>query len=136
MYLSKSIYICKYESMHLCIVCVYVYKNVSKILTFLVIYYSACIKEIQKWPLYEVKEDILLFVLNTKLPLSDIWLLSYKQNSFGFFLKKFKLWIFSKKNKIIFLISQQPNIVKTLFCIQNKWQDNLKTIVVAFLQAE
>ena len=30
-------------------------------------------------------EDILPFVLNTKRPLSDIWLLSYEQNSLGVF---------------------------------------------------
>ena len=29
---------------------------------------------------YEVIEDILPFVLNTKWPLSNIWLLSYKKN--------------------------------------------------------
>ena len=30
---------------------------------------------------YEVIEDILPFVLNTKWPLSNIWLLRYKQNT-------------------------------------------------------
>ena len=43
------------------------------------------VKKLQQWSLYEVIEDILLIVLNTKQPLSDIWLLSYKQNSFGCF---------------------------------------------------
>ena len=41
------------------------------------------VKKLQQWSLYEVIEDILPFVLNTKRPLSDIWLQSYKQNSFG-----------------------------------------------------
>ena len=36
------------------------------------------VKKLQQWSLYEVIEDILPFVLNTKRPLSDIWLLSYK----------------------------------------------------------
>ena len=45
--------------------------------------------------LYEVIEDIITFVLNTKRPLSDIWLLRYKQNSFGCFWEKLKLWFFS-----------------------------------------
>ena len=36
-----------------------------------------------KWSLYEVIEDILPFVLNTKEPLSDTWLLRFKQNSFA-----------------------------------------------------
>ena len=62
------------------------------------------------WSLYEVIEDILPFVLNTKRSLSDIWPLSYKRNSFGCFLKKLKFWIFSKTPKNVFLISQQPNI--------------------------
>ena len=44
------------------------------------------VKKLQQWSLYEVIEDILPFVLNTKRPLSDIWLVSYKQNSFGCFL--------------------------------------------------
>ena len=43
---------------------------------------------LQQWSLYEVIEDILPFVLNTKRPLSDIWLLIYRQNTFGCFLKK------------------------------------------------
>ena len=43
------------------------------------------VKKLQQWSLYQVIEDILLFVLNTKRPLSDIWLLRYKQNSFGCF---------------------------------------------------
>ena len=46
------------------------------------------VKKLQQWSLYEVIEDILLFVLNTKRPLSDIWLQSYKQNSFGWFCEK------------------------------------------------
>ena len=43
------------------------------------------IKRLQQWSLYEVIENIVLFDLNTKRPLSDIWLLRYKQNSFGCF---------------------------------------------------
>ena len=39
------------------------------------------VKKLQHWSLYEVIEDILLFILNTKLPLSNIWLLSYEQNN-------------------------------------------------------
>ena len=43
-------------------------------------------------------EDILPFVLNTKRPLCDIWLLRYKQNSFGCFKKKltFRILLYSK----------------------------------------
>ena len=38
--------------------------------------------------LYKVVVDILPFVLNTKQPLSNILLLSYKQNSLGCFFYK------------------------------------------------
>jgi len=41
----------------------------------------------QRWFLYEVIEDVMPFVLNTKRPLSDIWLLSCGRRSFGCFLK-------------------------------------------------
>ena len=57
------------------------------------------VKMLQQWSLYEVIKDILPFILNIKRPLSDIWLLSYKQNSFGCFLKKLKLRFFSKTPK-------------------------------------
>ena len=40
-----------------------------------------------------MKEDILPLVLKTKWPLSDIRLLSYKQNSFGCFLTKVRISI-------------------------------------------
>ena len=73
------------------------------------------VKKLQQWSLYEVIEDILPFVLNTKRPLSDIWLVSYKQNSFGCFLKKWKFWIFLKTPKTVLLISQQPNIAQRPF---------------------
>ena len=46
------------------------------------------VKKLQQWSLYEVIEDILLFVFNTKQPLSNIWLLSYRQYIFGCFLNK------------------------------------------------
>ena len=62
----------------------------SRLLKFniLVALITQLVKKLQQWSLYEVIEDILPFVLNTKWPLSDIWLLSYKQNTFGCFLKK------------------------------------------------
>ena len=50
---------------------------------FLLLYYSAFKKKLQQWSLYEVIEEILPFVLNTKRPLSDIWLLTYKQKLTG-----------------------------------------------------
>ena len=46
-------------------------------------------------------EDIQPFVLNTKRPLSDNWLLSFKQNNFGC-LKKNRIPIFSKNTQNCF----------------------------------
>ena len=57
--------------------------------SFLLLYYSAGKKATAMVFIYEVIEDILPFVLNTKRPLSDIWLLRYKEDSFGCFHKKF-----------------------------------------------
>ena len=67
------------------------------------------VKKLQQWPLYEVKEDILPFVLNTKRLLSDIWLLRYKQNSFGCFRKNSEFRFFSKTPKTVLLITHQQN---------------------------
>ena len=47
-------------------------------------------------------ENFLPFVLNTKHPLSDIWLLSYEPNSFGCFFDKIKVLIFFKTPKNCF----------------------------------
>ena len=72
-----------------------------------------------------MKEDILPFVSNTKQPLSDIWLLSYKQSNLWYFLIKIKFCIYSKTPKTVLLISQQPNITQRPFCIINERQDIL-----------
>ena len=45
------------------------------------------VRKLHKWSLYEMIKDILPFVLNTKRPLGDIWLLRFKQNNFGCFWK-------------------------------------------------
>ena len=50
----------------------------------------------------KVIEDIMPFVLNTKWPLSDIWLLSYKQISFGCFLTIVRISILSKNTQNCF----------------------------------
>ena len=78
------------------------------------------IKRLQQWSLYEVIEDIRPFVLNTKRHLSNIWLLRYKQNSFGCFREKSQFQFFPKTPKIVLLIAQQPNITQRPFYIQNK----------------
>ena len=86
-------------------------------------------KRLRQWSLYEVIEDILPFVLNIKRPLSDIWLVSYKQNSFGCFLKTIKILNFSKTPKTVLLISQQPNIAQRPFYIQNNQHDILYHLI-------
>ena len=77
----------------------------SRLLIFniLVALITQLIKKLQQWSLYEVIKDILVFGLNTKRPLSDIWLLSYKPNSFECFLKKIMFRIFSKTPKLFCL---------------------------------
>ena len=64
---------------------------------------SQLVKKLQQWSLYEVIEDILSFVLNTKRPLSDIWLLRYKQNSFGCFQRNSEVRFFQKTLKLFCL---------------------------------
>ena len=51
---------------------------------------SQLVKKLLQQSLIQMIDDILPFVFNTKRPLSDIWLLSYEQNSFGCFMKKVK----------------------------------------------
>ena len=101
-----------------------VFSNFSKY-SFFCCFITQLVKKLQQRSLYKVIEDILPFVLNTKRPLSDIWLLSYKQNSFGCFLKKITFLIFPKTPKTVLLISQQLNIAQRPFCIQNERQDIL-----------
>ena len=81
-------------------------------------FFTQLINKLQQCSLCEWIKNILLFVLNTKQPLRDIWLLSYKKNSFQCVLKKSKFWIFSKTLKTVLLISQQPDVAQRLFCIQ------------------
>ena len=64
---------------------------------------------LQQWSLNDVMEGILPFVLNTKRPLSDNWLLSYKQTNFESFWIKLKLWFFSKTPKTVLFISHIYN---------------------------
>ena len=80
----------------------------SRLLIFniLVALITQLIKKLQQWSLYEVMEDILPIVLNTKRPLSDIWLLRYKQNSFGCFQRNSEVTFFSKTPKTVLLITQ------------------------------
>ena len=78
-----------------------VFSNFSKY-SFLC-FITQLVKKLQRWSLYEVIEDILPFVLNTKRPLSDIWLLRYKQNSFGCFQENSECNFFKKHPKLFCL---------------------------------
>ena len=62
-----------------------------------------------QWSLYEVS--------NTKSPLRLILLLRCKQNSLG---KIRKIMILIEIDRIVWLLSQWPNIPQWPFCIQNK----------------
>ena len=57
------------------------------------------VKNLRQGSLYDVIKNILTFILNAKQPLSDIWLLSFEQISFGVFLKTFKFRFFQKHQK-------------------------------------
>ena len=82
-------------------------------------------------------EDILPFVLNTKRPLSDIWLLRYKQNSFG---------CFQRNSEIKFFLKTPKTVQATKCCSEAvlyskqlagyPLSPHIKTIAVAFLPAE
>ena len=99
------------------------------------------VKMLQQWSLYNVIEDILPFVLNTKRPLSDIWLLSYKQNSFGCYSKTFSFWSFIENTQNCFAyISATKYRTETVLYSKRTpgypLSHHIKTIAVAFLPAE
>ena len=71
--------------------------------SFLCCFITQFMKKLYQWSLYEVIEDILPFVLNTKRPLSYIWLLRYNQNSFGCFRKNSECNFFKKTPKTVLL---------------------------------
>ena len=76
---------------------------------------SQLVKKLQQWSSDEVIEDILPFVLNTKRPLSDIWLLRYKQNNFGCFRKKLKFYFFRKHPKLFCLYLSNQILLRGCF---------------------
>ena len=84
---------------------------------------SQLVKKLHQLSLYEGLKDILTFVFNTKWHLSDIWLLRYKQNSFGCFRKTSEFKFFQKTPKTVFRITQQLNVAQRPHCIQNERQD-------------
>ena len=67
-----------------------------------VFFITHLIKKLKQWSFYEEIEDILLFIFNTNRHLSDIWLLTYKQNSFGCFFDKNEILTFFKNTQNCF----------------------------------
>ena len=62
------------------------------------------VKKLQQWSFYEVIEDILPFVFDTKRVLSDNWLLRYKKNRFGSFQKNSEFQSIQKKHPKLFCL--------------------------------
>ena len=99
------------------------------------------VKKLQQWSLYEVIENILSFVLNTKRSLSDIWLVRYKQNSFGCFLKHSAFQILSKNTQNCFAHNsatkyRSENVLYSKRTAGYLLIPHIKAIAVPFLQAE
>ena len=78
------------------------------------------VKMLQLWSLYDVIEDTLPFVLNTKRPLSDIWLMRYKQNSFRCFQKNSEVKCFRKTPKTLLLITQRNKFTNRFFLLKTE----------------
>ena len=102
---------------------------------------SQLVKKLQQWSLSEVIEDILPFVLNTKRPLSDIWLLRYKQNIFGCFSNILNFWSFFKNTQNCFAYISAAKYRSEVVLYSKRTagyplSPHIKTISVAFLQAE
>ena len=86
-------------------------------------------------------EDILPLVFNIERPLSNIWLLSYEQNSFGCFFDKIERMNIFKNSKHCFsnISATKYRSDAVLYLKQtagHPLSSHIKTIVVAFLQAE
>ena len=99
------------------------------------------VKKLQQWSLYEVIEDILPIVLNTKRPLSDIWLLRYKQNSFGCFQRNSEVNILLKNTQNCFAYNSVTEYRSEAVLYSKRsagypLSPHIKTIDVAFLRAE
>ena len=96
-------------------------------------------KRLQQWSLYEVIEDILPFILNTKRPLSDIWLVSYKQTVLGVFWKNWNSEFFENTQNCFAYISATKYRSKAVLYSKRTagylLSSHIITIAAAFLQA-
>ena len=102
---------------------------------------SQLVKKLHQWSLYEVIEDILLFDLNTKHPLRDIWLLRYKQNSFGCFQRNSGVKFFLKNTQNCYAYNsvtkyRSESVLYSKRSAGYPLSLHIKTIDVAFLLAE
>ena len=92
----------------------------------------------QQGSLYEVIKTILPFVLNTKQPLSNIWLLRNKQNNFGCFPKINRIPIFLKNTQNCFAYNSATKYRSEAVLYSKRTagyplSPHIKTIAVAFL---
>ena len=115
-----------------------VFSQLSKY-SFFCCFITRLVKKLQQWSLYEVIEDILPFVLNTKRPLSNIWLLSYKQNNFGCFSKAFSFWFFFENTQNCFAYNSATKYRSEAVLYSKRTagyplSHHVKTIAVAFSQ--
>ena len=99
------------------------------------------VKMLQQWSLHDLIEDILPFVLNTKRPLSDIWLLRYKQYSFGCFWQNRKSWLFFENTQNCFAHNSATKYRSEAVLYLKRTAGyplsaHIKAIAVDFLQAE
>ena len=111
------------------------------IFTILFCFITQLIKRLQQWSLNEVIEDIRPFILNTKRPLSDIWLLRYKQNSFGCFRKNSEVKCLLKNTQNCFAYNSATKYRSEAVLYSKRTagcplSPEIKTIAVAILLAE
>ena len=107
---------------------------------FLLLYYSACKKATEVVFIW-VGRGYPADCLNTKWPLSDIWLLRNKQNSFGCFRKNSDVPIFKKNTQNCFAHNSSTKYRSETFLYSKRTagyplSPEIKTMDVAFLQAE
>ena len=98
--------------------------------TSLLPYFTSQMKATAMVFIYEVRKNIILFVLNTDGPWRDARFLRYQisKNNMINFLRKL-ICILSNILQTVLLITWDPCIPQRLFCIQNKWRYILSNLI-------
>ena len=105
-------------------------------------FFIQLVKRLRQRSLYKGIENILPFVLKTKRPLSDIWLLNYKQNSFGcFFFDQIEVLNYFENTQNCFAYISATKYRSETVLYSNRTaghplSPHIKTIAVAFLRAD